>query len=258
MLLLLDVVSFSPYYYLIPRHTFSSSCSVESRFSRYFYLYIYIIVLVVDIFDLPFLLFSHHLHVTLQYIQIKTVPYINIYSPTNYYYYYHYLYVPFYFSCFCCLVESLLVVLYISLDIYILVSWPVCLWLLLLFSLLLIIIIPPFVFCFWSAWEFSFCIFSERRVIFTSIYTFESAVKVMARGFILKPFTYLRDAWNWLDFIVIALAWVASHRQPFSFLLSISLSISLVSLSSLSPIFSCYSIALSLSLFICVCLEQSI
>ena len=68
-----------------------------------------------------------------------------------------------------------------------------------------------------------FCIFSERRVIFTSIYTFESAVKVMARGFILKPFTYLRDAWNWLDFIVIALAWVASHRQPSSsFLLSSS------------------------------------
>jgi hypothetical protein len=162
------------------------------------------------------------------------------------------IYVPFYFSCFCCLVEFLLVVLYISLDIYILVSWPVCLWLLLLFSLLLIIIIPPFVFCFWSAWEFSFCIFSERRVIFTSIYTFESAVKVMARGFILKPFTYLRDAWNWLDFIVIALAWVASHRQPFSFLLSISLSISLVSLSSLSPIFSCYSIALSLSLSLSV------
>jgi hypothetical protein len=63
----------------------------------------------------------------------------------------------------------------------------------------------PVRFC-WSAWEFSFCIFSERRVIFTSIYTFESAVKVMARGFILKPFTYLRDAWNWLDFIVIALA----------------------------------------------------
>jgi Ion transport protein len=48
------------------------------------------------------------------------------------------------------------------------------------------------------------CNFS--RVIFTGIYTFESAVKVMARGFILQPFTYLRDAWNWLDFVVIALA----------------------------------------------------
>ncbi|KAF7410058.1 hypothetical protein HZH68_004439 [Vespula germanica] len=46
----------------------------------------------------------------------------------------------------------------------------------------------------------------STEVIFTGIYTFESAVKVMARGFILQPFTYLRDAWNWLDFVVIALA----------------------------------------------------
>lgn len=49
-------------------------------------------------------------------------------------------------------------------------------------------------------------VFVIFRVIFTGIYTFESAVKVMARGFILQPFTYLRDAWNWLDFVVIALA----------------------------------------------------
>ena len=45
-----------------------------------------------------------------------------------------------------------------------------------------------------------------HRVVFTAIYTFESGVKVMARGFILESFTYLRDAWNWLDFVVIALA----------------------------------------------------
>jgi hypothetical protein len=43
-------------------------------------------------------------------------------------------------------------------------------------------------------------------VIFTAIYTFESATKVMGRGFALAQFTYLRDAWNWLDFIVISLA----------------------------------------------------
>lgn len=53
-----------------------------------------------------------------------------------------------------------------------------------------------------------FTLLYSFRVIFTGIYTFESAVKVMARGFILQPFTYLRDAWNWLDFVVIALAWV--------------------------------------------------
>ena len=46
------------------------------------------------------------------------------------------------------------------------------------------------------------------RVIFTTIYTFESCLKVAARGFILEPFTYLRDPWNWLDFVVIALAYL--------------------------------------------------
>ncbi|XP_019621227.1 PREDICTED: sodium channel protein type 2 subunit alpha-like isoform X2 [Branchiostoma belcheri] len=44
--------------------------------------------------------------------------------------------------------------------------------------------------------------------VFTGIYSFEMIVKILARGFILEPFTYLRDAWNWLDFIVILLAYV--------------------------------------------------
>ncbi|XP_076069518.1 sodium voltage-gated channel paralytic isoform X2 [Oratosquilla oratoria] len=48
----------------------------------------------------------------------------------------------------------------------------------------------------------------SSEVLFTAIYTFESGVKVMARGFILESFTYLRDAWNWLDFVVISLAYV--------------------------------------------------
>ena len=30
----------------------------------------------------------------------------------------------------------------------------------------------------------------------------------MGRGFALTKFTYLRDAWNWLDFIVISLAYL--------------------------------------------------
>ncbi|PRD29625.1 UNVERIFIED_CONTAM: para [Trichonephila clavipes] len=46
----------------------------------------------------------------------------------------------------------------------------------------------------------------STEAIFTSIYTVESCIKVVARGFILEKFTYLRDPWNWLDFIVIALA----------------------------------------------------
>ncbi|KAM6918646.1 sodium channel protein type 2 subunit alpha-like [Xenentodon cancila] len=43
---------------------------------------------------------------------------------------------------------------------------------------------------------------------FTGIYTFESAIKILARGFCIVPFTFLRDPWNWLDFIVIVMAYV--------------------------------------------------
>ncbi|XP_076332245.1 sodium channel protein para-like isoform X8 [Tachypleus tridentatus] len=48
----------------------------------------------------------------------------------------------------------------------------------------------------------------QSEIIFTTIYTIESVVKVIARGFILESFTYLRDPWNWLDFIVITLAYL--------------------------------------------------
>nr|DBA25063.1 TPA: hypothetical protein GDO54_012636 [Pyxicephalus adspersus] len=42
---------------------------------------------------------------------------------------------------------------------------------------------------------------------FTGIYTFESLIKILARGFCLKEFTFLRDPWNWLDFSVIVMAY---------------------------------------------------
>lgn len=44
------------------------------------------------------------------------------------------------------------------------------------------------------------------RYAFTVIYTFEALIKILARGFCLNEFTYLRDPWNWLDFSVITLA----------------------------------------------------
>ncbi|CAB4055060.1 SCN2A [Lepeophtheirus salmonis] len=49
---------------------------------------------------------------------------------------------------------------------------------------------------------------SSTEVIFTAIYTYESAVKLIARGFFMNDFTYLRDAWNWLDFSVIGMSYV--------------------------------------------------
>ncbi|XP_066564744.1 sodium channel, voltage gated, type VIII, alpha subunit b isoform X1 [Amia ocellicauda] len=43
---------------------------------------------------------------------------------------------------------------------------------------------------------------------FTGIYTFESIVKILARGFCIDGFTFLRDPWNWLDFSVISMAYI--------------------------------------------------
>ncbi|XP_071990859.1 sodium channel protein type 8 subunit alpha isoform X6 [Engystomops pustulosus] len=43
---------------------------------------------------------------------------------------------------------------------------------------------------------------------FTGIYTFESLVKIIARGFCIDGFTFLRDPWNWLDFSVIMMAYI--------------------------------------------------
>ncbi|XP_051946771.1 sodium channel protein type 8 subunit alpha-like isoform X10 [Xyrauchen texanus] len=43
---------------------------------------------------------------------------------------------------------------------------------------------------------------------FTGIYTFESGVKIIARGFCIDGFTFLRDPWNWLDFMVISMAYI--------------------------------------------------
>ncbi|XP_030584401.1 sodium channel, voltage gated, type VIII, alpha subunit b isoform X6 [Archocentrus centrarchus] len=43
---------------------------------------------------------------------------------------------------------------------------------------------------------------------FTGIYTFESLTKIVARGFVIDGFTFLRDPWNWLDFMVISMAYI--------------------------------------------------
>ncbi|XP_040821410.1 sodium channel protein type 10 subunit alpha isoform X2 [Ochotona curzoniae] len=51
------------------------------------------------------------------------------------------------------------------------------------------------------------------ETVFTVIYTFEALLKIVARGFCLNEFTYLRDPWNWLDFSVITLAYVAIAKD---------------------------------------------
>ncbi|XP_056101961.1 sodium channel protein type 4 subunit alpha A [Rhinichthys klamathensis goyatoka] len=44
--------------------------------------------------------------------------------------------------------------------------------------------------------------------VFTGIYTFEATIKLLSRGFCIGPFTFLRDPWNWLDFMVISMAYI--------------------------------------------------
>ncbi|RZF45624.1 hypothetical protein LSTR_LSTR010575, partial [Laodelphax striatellus] len=43
----------------------------------------------------------------------------------------------------------------------------------------------------------------EAEYIFLAIYTAEMIIKSVAKGFILNKYTYLRNPWNWLDFVVI-------------------------------------------------------
>uniref|UniRef100_A0A8C6FWT1 Sodium channel protein n=1 Tax=Moschus moschiferus TaxID=68415 RepID=A0A8C6FWT1_MOSMO len=49
----------------------------------------------------------------------------------------------------------------------------------------------------------------NTEYVFIGIYLFEALVKILARGFILDEFSFLRDPWNWLDSIVIATAFVS-------------------------------------------------
>uniref|UniRef100_A0A6Q2YPE6 Sodium channel protein type 4 subunit alpha B n=1 Tax=Esox lucius TaxID=8010 RepID=A0A6Q2YPE6_ESOLU len=44
--------------------------------------------------------------------------------------------------------------------------------------------------------------------VFIGIYTFEAAIKVLSRGFCVGQFAFLRDPWNWLDFMVISMAFI--------------------------------------------------
>lgn len=42
--------------------------------------------------------------------------------------------------------------------------------------------------------------------VFSIIFTFECAAKIISMGFILHKRSYLRDIWNWLDFFVVGIS----------------------------------------------------
>lgn len=44
--------------------------------------------------------------------------------------------------------------------------------------------------------------------VFAAIYTAEMFLKIIGRGFALHKYAYLRNAWNWLDFLVVILGYI--------------------------------------------------
>ena len=51
------------------------------------------------------------------------------------------------------------------------------------------------------------------RFIFLGIYSLEMVIRTIAKGFILNNYTYLRNAWNWLDFLVIFSGYLTSFIE---------------------------------------------
>jgi hypothetical protein len=49
----------------------------------------------------------------------------------------------------------------------------------------------------------------ESELAFTILFTIEAAVRIIARGFIGHKGAYLRDGWNWLDWIVVVMSWLS-------------------------------------------------
>ena len=44
---------------------------------------------------------------------------------------------------------------------------------------------------------------------FLIIFSIEMILKIIAMGFVMQPYSYLRDPWNILDFLVVVLGWMA-------------------------------------------------
>lgn len=46
-------------------------------------------------------------------------------------------------------------------------------------------------------------------IVFTIIFALESAIKIIAMGFYAHPNAYLKDAWNWIDFVIVVISLVS-------------------------------------------------
>ena len=51
-------------------------------------------------------------------------------------------------------------------------------------------------------------------MIFLILYTIEMVMKIIAMGFVTRPYSYLRDSWNILDFGVVMIGWISLLLGP--------------------------------------------
>ncbi|CAI5668451.1 unnamed protein product [Oreochromis niloticus] len=67
--------------------------------------------------------------------------------------------------------------------------------------------------------------FPVVKYVYMALFMFEALVKVVARGFCVGRFTFLRDPWNWLDIIIISTLLVSQFVDlgKFAVLMTISL-----------------------------------
>jgi len=59
----------------------------------------------------------------------------------------------------------------------------------------------------------------ETELVFTIFFTLECAMKIVAYGFVGHPRAYIRDPWNWVDFLVVVVGLLAAMQvEALSFL----------------------------------------
>merc|ERR1711871_857499 len=47
------------------------------------------------------------------------------------------------------------------------------------------------------------------EMFFTVVFTFEAVTRIIALGFCMHKGSYLRNGWNWLDFVVVLMSWAS-------------------------------------------------
>lgn len=57
---------------------------------------------------------------------------------------------------------------------------------------------------------FDMMAFGENtELFFTVAFTFEAVTRIIALGFVMHPGSYLRNGWNWLDWVVVVMSWLS-------------------------------------------------